>query len=95
MNTFQCCLLSKLFEKDCKIVHLVQPIFYLFGVLLRLSFLNALTIVIPLLSFKGTTLACLLNKSIAHNRYLIPLLYLLNDCISAKSTAQILSLKDE
>ena len=31
----------------------------------------------------------------AHNKYLTPLLYLLNDCISAKSTPQILSLKEE
>ena len=31
----------------------------------------------------------------SHNRYLNPLLYLLNDCISAKSTPDILSLKDE
>ena len=30
-----------------------------------------------------------------HNKYLKPLLYLLNDCISAKSTPHILSLKDE
>ena len=39
--------------------------------------------------------AYLLNKSMAHNKYLIPLLYLLNDCISAKSTPQILSLNEE
>ena len=37
----------------------------------------------------------LLNKSIAHNKYLFPLLSLLSGCISAKSTPQILSLKDE
>ena len=41
------------------------------------------------------TQAYLLNKSITHNKYLIPLLYLLNDCIPAKSTPQILSLNDE
>ena len=41
------------------------------------------------------TQAYLLNISIAHNKYLIPLLYLLNDCISAESTPQILSLNDE
>ena len=58
-------------------------------------FLNALPILVPFLSFIGTTHAYLLNKSMAHNNYLTPLLYLLNDCISAKSTAQILSLKDE
>ena len=41
------------------------------------------------------TQAYLLNKSIARNKYLIPLLYLLNDCKSAESTPQILSLYDE
>ena len=49
----------------------------------------------PSLSFRGTTKAYLENKSIAHKRYLIPLLYLLNNCLSAKSTPQILSLKEE
>ena len=52
-------------------------------------------IVISFLSFKGTAKAYLLNKSIAHKRYLIPLLYLLIKCMSAKSTPQILSLKEE
>ena len=32
------------------------------------------------------TTAYLLKELIAHSKYLIPLLYLLNDCISAKST---------
>ena len=41
------------------------------------------------------TQAHLLNRSITDNKYLIPLLYLLNDCITAKSTPQILSLYDE
>ena len=50
---------------------------------------------VPFLSFIGITKVYLLNKSIAHNKYLIPLLYLLYDCISAKSTPQILSLYDE
>ena len=49
----------------------------------------------PVLSFIRIAHAYLLNKSIAHNKYLIPLLYLLNDCISAKPTPQILSLNDE
>ena len=49
----------------------------------------------PFLSFKGTTHAYLMNKSITHKRYLIPLLYLLINCISAKSTPLILSLKEE
>ena len=49
----------------------------------------------PFLSFKGTTQAYLLNKSITHKRYLIPLLCLLINYISAKSTPQILSLKEE
>ena len=47
------------------------------------------------LSFKGTTKAYLLKISITHNKNLIPLLYLLNNCISAKSTRQILSLNVE
>ena len=41
------------------------------------------------------TQAYILNKSITHNKYLIPLLYLLNDWISAKSAPQISSLNDE
>ena len=41
------------------------------------------------------TTAYLLKEPIAHSKYLIPLLYLLNDFISAKSTPQILSLIDE
>ena len=53
---------------------------------------NALTILIPFLSFKGTTQAYLLKISITHNKNLIPLLYLLNNCVSAKSASQILSL---
>ena len=57
--------------------------------------LNTLTILVPFLSFIGITQAYLLNKSIAHNKYLILLLYLLSDCISAQSTPQILSLNDE
>ena len=68
----------------------------LFGFLpFEIIFRNASTILIPLLSFKGTTHVYLLNKSIAHNKYLIPLLYLFSDCISSKSTPQILSLKYE
>ena len=46
----------------------------------------------PFLSFNGTTQAYLLKISITHNKNLIPLLYLLNNCISAKSAPQILSL---
>ena len=49
----------------------------------------------PFLSFKGTTLAYLLKISITHNKNLLPLLYLLNNYISAKSTPQILSLNVE
>ena len=41
------------------------------------------------------TQAYLRNKSIRHNKYFIPLLYLLNHCISAKSTPEILSLYDQ
>ena len=58
-------------------------------------FLNALTILVPFLSFIGITHAYLLSKSMAHSKYLNPLLYLLNDWISAKYTPNILSLKDE
>ena len=51
---------------------------------------------IPFLSLNGTTNAYLLNESIAHKRYLIPLFFfLLNDCVSAKSTPHILSLNCE
>ena len=49
----------------------------------------------PFLSFKGTTQAYLLKISITHNKNLIPLLYLLNNCISAKLISQILSLNVE
>ena len=58
-------------------------------------FLNALIIVIPFVSFKGKTHAYFLKRSIARNKYLFPLFYLLNDCISAKSTPQMLSLNEE
>ena len=47
------------------------------------------------LSFKGTTQAYLLKISITHNKNLIPLLYLLNNCVSVKSTPQALSLNAE
>ena len=50
---------------------------------------------IPFLSFNGTTKVYLENKSITHKRYLIPLLNLLNNYMSAKSAPQTLSLKDE
>ena len=50
---------------------------------------------IPVLSFKGKTQAYLLKISITHNKNLIPLLYLLNNFISAKSAPQILSLNAE
>ena len=46
----------------------------------------------PFLSFKGTIEAYLLKISITHNKNQIPLLNLLNNCISAKSAPQILSL---
>ena len=50
---------------------------------------------IPFLSFKGTTQAYLLKISITHNKNLNPLLDLLINCISAKSAPQILSLNVE
>ena len=49
----------------------------------------------PLLSFKGVAQAYLLKISIIHNKNLNPLLNLLDNCISAKSTPQILSLNEE
>ena len=53
-----------------------------------------LLLVIPFLSFKGTTHAYLLKISRTHsNRN--PLLYLLVNCIWARSASQPLSLKDE
>ena len=60
----------------------------------EIIFLNALTTLVSFLSFIEITHAYLLNKSIAHNKYLFPLFYLLSDCISAKSTPQILSLNE-
>ena len=47
------------------------------------------------LSFKGTTHAYLLKRSMTHDKNLIPLLYLLINCISAKSTPQIMYLSEE
>ena len=47
------------------------------------------------LSFKGVTQAYLLKLSITYNKNLNPLLNLLNNCIYAKSTPQILSLNKE
>ena len=85
---------QKIFKRlIIKLTALINPYFIWFS--FKIIFLNALTILVPFLSFIGTTYAYLLNKSIAHNKYLIPLLYLLSDCISAKSTLQILSLNDE
>ena len=49
----------------------------------------------PFLSFKGITQAYLLKISITHHKDLNPLLNLLNNCISAKSAPQILSLNEE
>ena len=45
--------------------------------------------------FKGTTHAYLLKISITHNEKQIWLLYSLISCISARSTPEIYSLKDE
>ena len=49
----------------------------------------------PFLSLKGTIQAYFLKISITHNQNLNPLLNLLNNCISAKSTPQIISLNEE
>ena len=77
-----------------KFTTLINPCFIWF-LLFEIIFWNALTILTPFLSFKGTTRAYLLKISMAHNEYLFPLLYLLSDRITAKSTPQILSLNDE
>ena len=96
LNTFQCHLFLKTSKKRLLwnsppwSTHISFD-FLPFEIISR----NALTILIPLLPFKWTTYVYLLKKSISHNKYLISLLYLLNDCISAKSTPQILSLQDE
>ena len=68
-----------------------------FGFLVESSniFWNALTMVIAFLSFKGTTQAYLPKISITNNKNLNPLLNLLINCISAKSTPQMLSLNPE
>ena len=42
-----------------------------------------------------TAYAYLLKRSIPHNKYLIPLLYFLDDLIAAKYAPQILSLNEE
>ena len=49
----------------------------------------------PFLTFKGITQAYLLKTSMIRNKNLNPLLNLLNSCISAKSTPQILFLNEE
>ena len=58
-------------------------------------FWNALVIVIPFLSFKGTTNVYILKILITSNKNLIPLLNLLINCISARSAPKILSLNRE
>ena len=68
------------------------PIFYLVFFLLRLFF-KCINNANSSFVFKVSTHAYLLKRSIAHNKNLIPLLYLLNNCISAKSTPQILPLR--
>ena len=55
---------------------------------------NALTVLTPFLTFKGTIQAYLLKKTMTYNKNLIGLLDLLINCISAKSTPQMLSLKN-
>ena len=89
-------IFRNLFKKAyVRFTSLIDPYFIWFLSELSKTFWNALTIQLPLLLFEKATQAYLKNKSIAHNKYLIPLLYLLSDCISAKSTPQILLIKDE
>ena len=71
--------------------HHIFTLFYNFYNFYIIILSNALIILSPFLSFNGITNAYLLYKSIAHKRYLIPLFFLLNDCMSAKSTPHILS----
>ena len=56
---------------------------------------SALVIVKPFIYFKGTTHAYLLKISLTYNKTRILLLNLLLNCILARSTPQILSVKDE
>ena len=86
---------QKIFKRIIiKFTTLINPYFICYFSF-EIIFWNALTIVVPFLSFIGITHAYLLKKWTAHNKYLFALLYLLSDCISAKSIPQILSLKDE
>ena len=75
-----------------KFSSLAYPYYIWFSMRLFYYFIKCISILVPFLSFNGITKAYLLNKSIAHKRYLIPLFFLLNDCMSAKSTPKILSL---
>ena len=74
-----------------------MPTHILFGLRSDLSktFWNALTIVTPFLSFKGTTQGYLLKISIIHSKNLNPLLNLLINYISATLAGQIFSLNPE
>ena len=69
----------------------------LFGLRVDLPkmFWKALVIITPFLSFKGKTQAYLLKTFVTHNKYQIPLLYLLINCIFCKSGQKISSLKEE
>ena len=81
------------------LLYISLPLFThtLFSFLLMLSkiFGKTSTIVIPFLSFKGTSHAYLLKISMAHNKNLVLLLNLLINCISAQSALQISSLNEE
>ena len=80
----------------CKIHCLYLPTFSLVCDLIFLNiFWKALLIVIPLLSFKEITYAYLMKMSRIHNENLNPLLNLFVKCVSARSTPQILYIKDE
>ena len=93
MSTYWVSLSFYHFLKELLQNSLPWSIHILFGFLFELSKMlwNALTIVTPFLSLKETTHAYLLKISIIYNKNLILLLYLLINCISAKSTLQILS----
>ena len=79
-----------------KFSSLIYPYFIWSSIRLFYYFIKCISNTNPFLSFNGTTDVYLLNKSIAHKRYLITLFFfLLNNRVSAKSTPHTLSLNCE
>ena len=75
----------------CKAHHFYLFIFGLAYSLTRLNFILKCTIFL----FKGTNQTYLLIISLTHNKNLIPSFYLLIICISARTTPQALTVRDE